>query len=85
LALAKVGRRGSLVIPASERRRAGIDEGDRVEVRSEEEGLILVRKIASLEKVRKKMAGRLPQWNELEGKADELVLRETRKERHQPE
>ncbi len=81
MALAKVGRRGSLVIPAAERRRAGIDEGDRVEVRSEEEGLILVRKIASLEKVRKKMAGRLPSWSELEGKADQLVLQETRKEK----
>ena len=81
MALAKVGRRGSLVIPAAERRRAGIDEGDRVEVRSEEEGLILVRKIASREKVRKKMAGRLPSWSELEGKADQLVLQETRKEK----
>ena len=45
----------------------------------EREGVILVRKISSLEKVRKKMAGRLPQWSQLEGKADELVLRETRK------
>jgi hypothetical protein len=51
----------------------------------EREGVILVRKISSLEKVRKKMAGRLPLWSELEGKADELVLRETRKEKHQPE
>ena len=47
-----------------------------------EEGLIPVRKIARLEKVRKKIAGRLPSWSELEGKADELVLRETRKEKH---
>jgi len=44
-----------------------------------------VREDASLRKVRKKMAGRLPQWSELEGKADELVLRETRREKRQPE
>jgi hypothetical protein len=50
-----------------------------------EEGFILVRKIPSLEKVMKKMAGRLPQWSELEGEADELVLREARKEKHQSE
>jgi AbrB family looped-hinge helix DNA binding protein len=78
LALAKVGRRGSLVIPAEERKRAGIGEGDRVEVRFEDEGVILVRKIPSLEKVQKKLAGRLPQWSRLEGKADELILREVR-------
>jgi hypothetical protein len=56
-----------------------------MKLRFEREGVILVRKISSLEKVRKKMAGRLPSWIELEGKADELVLRETRKEKHQPE
>ncbi|HYY90668.1 MAG TPA: AbrB/MazE/SpoVT family DNA-binding domain-containing protein [Candidatus Dormibacteraeota bacterium] len=78
MALAKVGRRGSLVIPAEERKRAGIGEGDRVEVRFEDEGVILVRKIPSLEKVQKKLAGRLPQWSRLEGKADELILREVR-------
>jgi len=82
LALAKVGRRGSLVIPVTERRRAGIDEGDRVEVRFEGEGTILVRKIPSLKKIQKKMAGRLPAWSELEGKADKLVLRETPEERN---
>jgi AbrB family looped-hinge helix DNA binding protein len=76
LALAKVGRRGSLVIPATERRRAGIDEGDRVEVRFEEEGVITVRKVPSLKKIQKRMAGRLPAWSELEGKADDLALRE---------
>ena len=78
MALAKVGKRGSLVIPAEERRRAGIGEGDRVEVKFEEEGVILVRKIPSLEKVQRKLAGRLPQWSRLEGKADKLVLQEVR-------
>ena len=76
MALAKVGRRGSLVIPAEERRRAGIDEGDRVQVRFEGKGLIVVRKVPSLENVRKKLAGRLRPWNELEGRADELILQE---------
>jgi len=52
-----------------------------MQLRFEREGVILVRKISSLEKVRKRMAGRLPSWSELEGKADELVLHETRKER----
>jgi hypothetical protein len=56
-----------------------------VEVRSEGEGIILMRKIPSLKKIQKKMSGRLPAWSELEGKADGLVLRETRKEKHQPE
>jgi len=78
LALAKVGRSGSLVIPAEERRRAGIGEGDRVEVKLEEEGVIMVRKIPSLERVQRKLAGRLPQWSRLEGKADKLVLQEVR-------
>ena len=78
MALAKVGRRGSLVIPAEERRRAGIGEGDRVEVKLEEEGVIMVRKIPSLERVQRKLAGRLPQWSRLEGKADKLVLQEVR-------
>jgi len=31
----------------------------------------------TLKKVQAKMAGRLPQWSELEGKADELLERET--------
>ncbi|KPV63873.1 MAG: hypothetical protein AOA66_0602 [Candidatus Bathyarchaeota archaeon BA2] len=32
----------------------------------------LIRKAPSLKEVQIKMAGKLPQWNELEGKADEL-------------
>ena len=31
----------------------------------------------ALKKVQAKMAGNLPQWNELEGKADELIEKET--------
>jgi len=37
-----------------------------------------VKKISNLEKVQKKLAGRLPQWSKLEGKADKLALQEVR-------
>jgi hypothetical protein len=53
-----------------------------VEVRFEGEAVILVRKIPSLKKILKKMSGRLPAWSELEGKADQLILREISNERH---
>jgi hypothetical protein len=53
-----------------------------VEVRFEGEDVILLRKIPSLKKTQKKMSGRLPAWSELEGKADELILREIPNERH---
>lgn len=76
MTLAKVGRRGSLVLPAEERRKAEISEGDRVEVVAREAGLLYVRKVKSLREIQKRMAGRLPQWRELEGKADEMVERE---------
>ncbi len=78
MALAKVGRRGSLVIPAEERRKAGIGEGDSVQVRFEGKGLIVVRKIHSLDSVGKRLAGRLRQWSELEGSADTLIFHEAR-------
>ena len=73
MTLAKVGRRGSLVLPAEERRKAEIGEGDRVEVVAREEGLLLVRKVKSLKEIQRRMAGRLPQWRELEGTADEIA------------
>ncbi len=73
MTLAKVGRRGSLVLPAEERRKAEIGEGDRVEVVAREEGLLLVRKVKSLKEIQRRMAGRLPQWRELEGAADEIA------------
>ncbi len=76
LGLAKVGRRGSLVIPSAERRKAEIEEGDRVEVQAEGKGLILLRKVRSLQEIRKKMSGRLPQWTDLEGKADRILEQE---------
>lgn len=73
MTLAKIGRRGSLVLPAEERRKAEIGEGDRVEVVAREAGLLLVRKVKSLKEIQKRMAGRLPQWTELEGTADEIA------------
>jgi len=77
MTLAKVGKRGTVVIPSQERKRAEIQEGDYVEVTARETGLILIRKAPSLKEIQTKMAGKLPQWNELEGKADELLERET--------
>ena len=76
MTLAKVGRRGSLVLPAEERRKAEIGEGDLVEVVAREEGLLLVRKVKSLKEIQKRMAGRLPQWPELEGTADKIAEKE---------
>jgi len=76
LTLAKVGRRGSLVIPSAEREKARIREGDRVEVQANGTGLIIVKKVPRLTEVRKKLTGKLPQWPELEGKADELLKKE---------
>ena len=76
LTLAKVGKRGGLVIPSEERRKARIDEGDRVEVHASGRGFLVVRKVPRLEDVRKKLSGKLPQWSELEGQADELLEKE---------
>jgi AbrB family looped-hinge helix DNA binding protein len=76
LTLAKVGKQGSLVIPSEERRKAQIDEGDRVEVQASGRGLLVVRKVPRIADVRKKLSGKLPQWSELEGQADELLEKE---------
>jgi len=76
MALVKVGRRGSMVIPSRERKKAKINEGDRVEIRAEGDGLLRIKKVASLKDIQEKMAGRLPQWSKLEGKADKLLERE---------
>ncbi len=76
MTLAKVGRRGSLVLPAEERRKAEIVEGDRVEVMARDAGILVVRKVRSLKEIQKRMAGRLPQWAELEGTADGIAERE---------
>ena len=76
MTLAKVGRRGSMVIPTKERRKAEIEAGDRVEVVAKETGLLIVKKVPSLKDIQQRMAGKLPQWNELEGKADKLLEKE---------
>ncbi len=76
MAIAKVGRRGSLVIPSKERKKAKITEGDRVEVAAEGPGEIRLKKLSSLAEVQRKMRGRLPAWNKLEGKADRLLFKE---------
>lgn len=74
MTLVKVGRRGSMVIPSRERRKAKIKEGDRVEIRAQGEGLMTIRKVPDLKDIQKKMGGRLPQWNKLEGKADKVLV-----------
>ncbi len=33
-----------------------------------------IKKVPNLKDVQKKMAGRLPQWNKLEGKADKVLV-----------
>ncbi len=76
MTLAKVGKRGTVVIPSKERKKAEIEEGDYVEITVRETGLILMRKAPSLKEIQIKMAGKLPQWYELEGKADELLEKE---------
>ncbi len=76
MTLAKVGRRGSLVLPAEERRKAEIVEGDRVEVMASDAGILVVRKVRSLKEIQKRMEGRLRQWTELEGTADGIAERE---------
>jgi len=78
MTIAKVGRRGSLVIPSEERRRAKIEEGDRVEVVARGSGVLVLRRVPTLKEIQKKMAGRLPQWRDLEGKADELAEKEAK-------
>jgi bifunctional DNA-binding transcriptional regulator/antitoxin component of YhaV-PrlF toxin-antitoxin module len=66
------------VIPSEERRKAQIDEGDKVEVRARGRGFLVVRKVPRIDEVRKKLTGKLPQWSELEGQADELLEKEAR-------
>ncbi len=76
MTIAKVGKRGCLVIPAKERKEAEIQGGDYVEVLVKGPGLLIIRKVPSLREVQRKMASRLPQWSELEGVADELLEKE---------
>ncbi len=79
MTIVKVGRRGTLVIPARERRRAGIEEGDHVDVVSEGPGIIIMRRIPSLKEIQERFKGRLPQWSDLEGLADQLLNEELRR------
>jgi AbrB family looped-hinge helix DNA binding protein len=74
--LAKVGKRGSLVIPSEQRRKARIEEGDQVEIQATGAGSLVLTKLPRIEEVRKKLSGKLPQWQELEGLADELLEKE---------
>ena len=74
----RIGRRGTLTIPSEIRRKVGIKEGDIVEIELTKEGVIELRKVKDLDSVRKMVEGRLPQWSELEGVADELLLKEMR-------
>jgi AbrB family looped-hinge helix DNA binding protein len=76
MTLAKVGKRGTVVIPSKERKKAEIKEGDYVEITASETGQILIKKAPSLKQIQTKMAGKLPKWDELEGKADELLEKE---------
>ncbi len=77
MGLAKVGKRGSLVLPSYEREKADIKEGDRVEVVAQGKGVVLMKKVPSLKDVRKKLSGKLSQWEKLEGSADKLLEKET--------
>ncbi len=63
-------------IPSKERKKAKITEEDRVEVAAEGPGEIRLKKLPSLAEVQRKMRGRLPAWNKLEGKADRLLFKE---------
>jgi len=76
MAVAKIGKDGSLVIPTKERNKADIAEGDDVEIVARESGLIVIKKALSLKKIQQKLAGKLPQWRELEGSVDEVLDRE---------
>ncbi len=66
-----------MAIPSAEREKARLKEGDRVEVQANAAGLLTVKKVPNISEVRKKLAGKLPQWPELESKAEELLENET--------
>ncbi len=79
MSFVRLGKKADLVIPRSVRKKAEIEKGDVVEVVALGRGKILLRKADDLAGVRKMVAGRLPQWSELEGKADALLDRETQR------
>ncbi len=71
-----VGKKADLVIPKTIREKAEIQKGDVVEIVPLGKGEILLRKADDLGGVRKMVAGRLPQWSKLEGRADSLLDKE---------
>ncbi len=71
-----LGKKAELVIPKSVRKQVSVDRGDVLEIVALRRGEILLRKADDLAGVRKMMAGRLPQWSDLEGRADDLLDRE---------
>ena len=71
-----LGKKAELVIPKSVRKQVSVDRGDVLEIVALRRGEILLRKADDLAGVRKMMAGRLPQWSDLEGRADGLLDRE---------
>jgi AbrB family looped-hinge helix DNA binding protein len=77
MVVVRIGKRGTLVIPSKERKKGGMDEGDKVDVTAEGTGVLIIKRVFSLNEVQRRMAGRLPQWSELEGKADHLLERES--------
>jgi len=74
-----LGKKAELVIPSSVRKKANVGKGDVVEVVALGKGEILLRKADDLVGVRKMVAGRLPQWSELEGRADTLLERKVQR------
>lgn len=68
-----LGKKAKLVIPRSVRKKANVGRGDVVEVIVLGKGEILLRKADDLVGVREMVAGRLPQWSKLEGRADALL------------
>jgi AbrB family looped-hinge helix DNA binding protein len=72
MTIVKVGKRGTLILPSRERRKAGIKEGDQVDVISEDVALIIMRQVLSL-RGSDNVEGAPPPWEELEGLADELL------------
>lgn len=59
-----------------------MEQGDIVEVKAQQEGVLVVRKIPSLKTVQEKIREKkLPQWSELEGKADRLIEMESKRKK----
>jgi len=79
MSITVLGRKAELVIPKGVRDKACIASGDVLEIVALGKGEILLRKADDIDAVRKMVAGRLPQWAKLEGRADRLLDREMRR------